>query len=70
MYTQVTRNQFEIRDDFILHTPTGAEFSFSGGSDSVLVWTGDIGCKLPSGDAYRYAEVLSVIKTIWRDLST
>jgi hypothetical protein len=69
MYTQVTRDQFEVKDDSIIHTPTGAEFSFAGNADSVLIWTGGIGRRLASGDAYRYAEVVSVMKTLWRDLT-
>jgi hypothetical protein len=34
--------------------------------DSILIWTGDIGGILPSGERYRYADVFAVMKTIWQ----
>jgi hypothetical protein len=70
MYTRVTRDQFQIKDDSIIHTPTGAEFtSVAGNTDSIIIWTGEIGRRLPSGEAYRYAEVMTVMKTLRRDLT-
>jgi hypothetical protein len=69
-YAKVRRNQFEFKDDAIVHTPTGAEFTpVVGTKDSVIIWTGDIGSTLPSGELYCYAEVLAMMKTLrleWR----
>ena len=66
MHTRVTRSQFEIKDATVVHTPTGAEFIPQAG-DSVMVWTGDIGQKLSSGDVYRYGDVLDMMRTVWRE---
>jgi hypothetical protein len=66
MHTQANRSQFEIKDTTVVHTPTGAEFIPQAG-DSVIVWTGDIGRKLPSGDVYRYGDVLDMMRTVWRE---
>jgi hypothetical protein len=33
MYTKVMRNQFEIKDGVIIHTPTGADFTPVTGTD-------------------------------------
>jgi hypothetical protein len=69
-YAKVTRNQFEFKDDAIVHKPTGAEFTpVVGTKDSVIIWTGDIGSTLPIGELYCYAEVLAMMKTLrleWR----
>ena len=66
-YTHVMRNQFEIKDGSIIHTPTGAEFTpVTGTRDSILIWTGDIGSVLQTGERYRYADVFAVIKAIWQ----
>jgi hypothetical protein len=35
--------------------------------DSVIVWTGDIGQKLPSGEMYWYDDVLYMMRTVWRE---
>ena len=66
MHTQVTRAQFKIEDATVVHTPTGAEFTPLTG-DAVIVWTGDIGRRLPSGEVYQYAEVIDMMSTVWRD---
>ena len=66
MNTQVNRSQFEIKGTRVVHSPTGAEFTPQAG-DSVIVWTGDIGQKLPSGDVYRYGDVLDMMRTVWRE---
>ena len=67
MYTKVMRDQFEIKDDAIIHTPTGAEFTpVIGTPDSIVIWTGDIGSALQTGERYRYADVFAVMKTIWQ----
>src|SRR5262245_42809100 len=67
MYTKVMRNQFEIKDGVIIHTPTGAEFTpVTGTNDSILIWTGEIGSILQTGERYRYADVFTVMKTLWQ----
>jgi hypothetical protein len=66
MYTKVMRDQFEIKDSAIIHTPMGAEFTpVTGTPGSMLIWTGEIGSVLHTGERYRYADVLAVMKTIW-----
>jgi hypothetical protein len=55
MYTRVTRDQFELRDGVFIHTPTQAEFTpHPDREDSVLVWSGNIGVRLPSGELFDY----------------
>jgi hypothetical protein len=66
MYTKVMHDQFEVKDGAIIHTPTGAEFTpVIGTPDSILIWTGDIGSVLHTGERYRYADVFAIMKTIW-----
>jgi hypothetical protein len=68
MFAHVTRDQFEIKDDAIVHTPTGAEFTpVMGHAESVLIWTGEIGRRLWSGDVYRYADVMLMMRKLWRE---
>src|SRR5215468_2046597 len=56
MYTRVTKDQFEIRDGAYIHTPTQAEFSPNPNSEgSILIYTGNIGAKLASGELFAYA---------------
>ena len=70
MYAKVTRDQFQLRDESIVHTPTGAEFTpVIGDGDSMLIWTGDIGRSLPDGALYRYADVLVMMKRLWREMA-
>jgi hypothetical protein len=70
MYTRVTKDQFEIRDGVCIHTPTQAEFAPNPNSEgSMLIYTGNIGSKLASGELFAYAEVLQVMKTLWKDVS-
>jgi hypothetical protein len=67
-HTEVARDQFEVTDGMVIHTPTGAEFiPHSETEDSLLVWTGEIGRRLSSGEFYQYGEVLAVMKAIWRE---
>jgi hypothetical protein len=65
MFAKVMRDQFERRDESIMHIPTGAEFtpglSVEG---SVMVWTGNLGRRLPDGLVYRYEEVLGMVKEV------
>jgi hypothetical protein len=70
-HAEVTRDQFEIRADLVIHTPTGAEFiPHSGNEDSVMVWTGNVGRRLSSGLVYQYSEVLAMMKAVWRERSS
>jgi hypothetical protein len=69
MYTRVTRDQFEVRENVLIHTPTNAEFTpHPEREDSIMVWTGDIGMRLPNGELYDYSEVLAMMKTVWREM--
>ena len=66
MFAQVARDQFEIKEDAIIHTPTGAELTpVMGQAESVLIWTGEIGNRLWSGEVYRYADVILMMKKLW-----
>jgi hypothetical protein len=70
MYAEVTRDQFAFTGEAIIHQPTGAEFTpVLGHVDSVLIWTGEIGRKQPSGEVYRYAEVMKMMRKLWRERS-
>jgi|RhiMethySRZTD1v2_1073278.scaffolds.fasta_scaffold584375_1 hypothetical protein len=67
MYTKVMRDQFEIKGGAIIHVPTRAEFTpVTGTLDSLLIWTGDIGSLLQSGERYQYEDVFAVMKMIWQ----
>ena len=53
MYTRVTKHQFEIRDGVFIHMPTQAEFTpNSNHEDSLLVYTGRVGCCLEGGGRF------------------
>ncbi|HXG79489.1 MAG TPA: hypothetical protein VNJ31_09160 [Methyloceanibacter sp.] len=68
MPTRVTRDQFEMRESVLVHRPTGAEFTpHPEREDSIIVWTGDIGTRLPNGELYDYGEVLAMMRTVWRE---
>ena len=68
MHAHVTRDQFEVGGDSIIHLPTGAEFIPTRGSTgSVVVWTGELGRNLPTGEHYSYAEVLAVVRALWME---
>jgi hypothetical protein len=70
MYTRVTKDQFEIRDGVYIHTPTEAEFAPNPNSEgSMVIYTGNIGSKLASGDLFAYDDVLKVMKTLWEQVS-
>ena len=70
MYTRVTKDQFEIRDGVYIHTPTEAEFSPNPNSEgSMVIYTGNIGSRLASGQLFAYAEVLQVMKRLWEEVS-
>jgi hypothetical protein len=43
-HAKVTPDQFEVKDDLVVHTPTGAEFiPHPKREDSLIVWTGQLG---------------------------
>jgi hypothetical protein len=68
MYTRVTREQFEIEGETVIHSPTGAEFiPHSETADSVIIWTGDIGKPLSGGEVYLINDVLEMMRTVWRE---
>jgi hypothetical protein len=68
MHTSVRRDQFDTRGNTIVHAPTGAEFTANPCSrDSFLIWTGELGRNLPNGDSYSYADVLGMMKSLWRE---
>jgi hypothetical protein len=70
MYAKVMPNQFQVKDESIIHTPTGAEFTpVVGAEESMVIWTGDIGRALPDGAVYCYAEVLAMMKRVWREMA-
>jgi hypothetical protein len=69
-HAEVTPDQFEVRDDLVVHTPTGAEFTPNlEREDCLVVWTGEIGKTLSSGAIYRYDDVLAAMKSVWRERS-
>jgi len=70
MYTRATKEQFEIRDGVYIHTPTDAEFAPNVNSEgSMLIYTGNIGSRLASGQLFAYADVLQVMRTLWEEAS-
>jgi len=70
MYTRVTKEQFEIRHGVYIHTPTEAEFAPNPNSEgSMLIYTGNIGSKLASGQLFAYSEVLHMAKILWEEVS-
>ena len=70
MYTRVTKEQFEIRNGVYIHTPTKAEFAPNPNSEgSMVIYTGNIGSRLDSGQLFAYAEVLQVMKVLWQEIS-
>jgi hypothetical protein len=69
MYARVTRDQFEIRDGVFIHMPTQAEFTPNANhEDSLLVYTGRIGCCLERGARFEYSEVLRMMRGLWREM--
>jgi hypothetical protein len=70
MHTKVTRDQFEIREESVVHMPTGAEFTpHSQRKGSAILWLGELGNRLPSGEDYQYNEVLALMKALWSERS-
>jgi hypothetical protein len=53
-----------------IHTPTEAEFAPNPSSEgSIVIYTGNIGSRLASGQLFAYAEVLRVMKVLWQEIS-
>jgi hypothetical protein len=70
MYTRATKDQFEIREGVYIHTPTEAEFAPHPNSQgSMVIYTGNIGSKLATGELFADAEVLQVMKVLWEEVS-
>ena len=70
MYTRATKDQFKIRDAVYIHTPTEAEFAPNPHSEgSMVIYTGNIGSRLASGQVFISGEVLKVMKMIWEEVS-
>jgi hypothetical protein len=58
-----------VRDGVFIHTPTQAEFTpHPDREDSILVWSGNIGVRLKSGELFEYGEVLAIMRTVWREM--
>jgi hypothetical protein len=56
--TKVTRQQFEIRENEVVHTPTGACFTaYPGEKEPYRVNWGMSGSLLQNGEDYRQADV-------------
>lgn len=65
--TQVTREQFEISLDAVVHTPTGARFSAYRGRPEIsnINW-GRAGDVLENGEDYRREEVRAIAEQLLR----
>jgi hypothetical protein len=68
-YTRVTRDQFEVSRNEVLHKPTGALFTSYPGRDkeiSYVNWSrcGDV---LPSGEDYSREEVGLMAATLMKE---
>jgi len=58
-----------MRESVLVHRPTGAEFTpHPEREDSIIVWTGHIGQQLANGELYDYAEVLAMMRAVWREM--
>ena len=66
--TEVTRTQFEILDDHVVHTPTGARFFAYSGSPAISYENlGRAGDRLENGDDYRPEDVRAVAAQLLRE---
>jgi hypothetical protein len=68
-YTRVTRDQFEVSRNKVVHKPTGANFtSYSGLNKEIsyLNWSrcGDV---LPNGEGYSRVEVYRMAATLMQE---
>ena len=66
--TKVTREQFEILDDHVVHTPTGARFFAYSGSPAISYENlGRVGDRLENGDDYRPEDVRAMAAQLLRE---
>ena len=64
----VERQQFELSDHGITHTPTGYTFTaYPGDPSSGTVNRGRLGDTLQSGEDYRPYEVEAMARELWAD---
>jgi len=69
--TKVTREQFEILTDAVVHTPTGARFSAYPGRPEISQENlGRAGDRLENGDDYRPEDVRAMAKQLLRERIT
>jgi hypothetical protein len=67
-YTPVTREQFEVKQDCVIHNPTGASFvAYPGIAEPHSVNWGRCGDVLPNGDDYSRREVQEMAVQLMRD---
>jgi hypothetical protein len=65
-YTAITRDQYEVTRNEVIHKPTGATFTSYPGLDKVIasVKWGSCGLILPSGENYSCEEVEALAKVL------
>jgi hypothetical protein len=64
MHMKVATEQFEIRGDEIVHTPTGATFFKGDGKQLVQSDWGTAGTPLPSGHDYSREQVMEAAQEL------
>jgi hypothetical protein len=69
--TLVRRDQFNITPQGIIHKPTDAAFTpHAGDPYSGAVRSGQLGTRLPSGEAYSPEDVQRVMEELWAEYVT
>ena len=67
-WTNVTREQFQIFDDHVEHTPTGARFNaYPRQPDIASENLGQADYRLENGDDYRIADIRTVAAQLLRE---
>ena len=67
-WTQVTREQFQIFDDHVVHTPTGARFNAYPRSPEIASESlGQAGDRLENGEDYRPGDIRVVAAELLRE---
>jgi hypothetical protein len=64
MHMKVARDQFEMRDETIVHVPTGATFR-KGAKDIIECDWGAAGEELPGGHGYHRDDITEVAHEIF-----
>jgi hypothetical protein len=65
--TKVTRDQFKLEGDEVVHVPTGARWTaYPGIAEAHSERAAMLGSVLPNGDDYRPEDVRSIAKQILR----